>query len=403
VKETTPIASVSWGNLSPSPAFAFSVACLHARLINDPALAEAAIPADMDWEDFRALAVRHRIAVYVEDLLQNCHRVPAAIRQSLRELAVANQRRAMKKLIELGNVVTSLQDRQVRVLTLKGPVLSWQVHGDIAWRQGGDLDLLVPDEGVLEADELLQQQGYERIIPKPGLSLVREARYRRRCPHFTYVHPGKGTVIELHWRLFSNPAFLPLDFEELYAARETVRIGDISLPAVSDVHRYLHLCCHGAYHGWKRLAWIYDVAVLHQRGIQRQAEVTTMANRFGLGCVIGQASGLCHSLLQTEIPPAFRTACEEDAQVSRLVEAGLRTAMAFERHGPPERWHELAFKLRLASAFRYRRGVIMEDVFQVTRLPFATSPAALLPFYALLRPLFWLQRRSIQKAAMGNE
>jgi hypothetical protein len=380
------------GKYSAPPEFIFLVRCLRARLASDLDLAEASIPAGINWDAFVALSAMHRTNTIVGAFLLGSARVPGPIRLALHEAVARNQHRSMVHLIETGKITALFEANGVKVLTLKGPVLSWQVHGDIAWRQAGDLDLLVPNEDVEAADRLLRERGYVRSIPNQSLNASETARFQRRCPHYRFFHTENQIMIELHWRLMSNPGFLPLEFDEVYSGREIVPIGNVAFSTLSAVHLPLHLYCHGAHHGWERLSWVYDMAVLQKTAIQNWPDIMSVASRLGLERVVTLGAALCHRLLQAEIPKAIRDVfCENDRQLASLIQASARFAGALGQTKAPFRWRRLAYAIRLADGWRYQRGVLMEHVLQVTRLPFA--PGFLLPFYALLRPLFWLRRK----------
>jgi hypothetical protein len=81
----------------------------------------------------------------------------------------------------------------VRALSLKGPLLAAEAHGDIGLRQTSDIDLLVPAERLDDAARVLCEQGYS----EPS-----DVRRAGGLPdlHFELTHPGRPSV-DLHWRV----------------------------------------------------------------------------------------------------------------------------------------------------------------------------------------------------------
>ncbi len=390
---STVISSAPGEKLCPSPEFGFLVACLRARLAGPRALAEVTVPHDLNWDTFKELSSLHRVVLFAGRAVAEIPAVPPAIRQHFQAYITQNQFRAIRRLVELEAVVGTLARAGLRVLTLKGPVLSAQVHGDFSWRQSTDFDLVVAPEDIAAADQLLRARGYERTIPAADVSPAQHARFLRRSPHYTHYHHQRQIGIELHWRLLSNPGFLPLPFEELYAARQTVHVHQTDFATLSPVHLVLHLCCHGAHHEWERLAWINDLAVLQNTGRQDWPATLSAADRLGLTRVVALGASVGHELLQCELPPAVRAVCERDRRVARLVKTCLNSVATYDRPAPTSRWQRIAYRLQLVRHLRYWQGMFMEDVLQVTRSPCSTAPGALLPLYALLRPWFWLKRR----------
>jgi hypothetical protein len=57
----------------------------------------------------------------------------------------------------------------------------------------------------------------------------------------------------------------------------------------------------------------------------------------------------------------------------------------------------LRYTLRLADGTDYWKGVVMKEIFQSTHPRFSTVPGLLLPYYASLRPLFWVGRKFKKK------
>ena len=281
-------------------------------------------------------------------------------------------------------------------MTFKGPVLSWKAHGDVAWRQAGDLDLLVPPARVDTADRLLSELGYQMEVPGRPLSAVQAFRYRARCAHYVYFNSQRRSAIELHWRLMSNRALLPLGFEELYGRREIVGLGNFALPTFCEADSFLHLCVHGAHHAWACLSWVYDVAALQSSRTLDWPQIISTARRFGVERLVAQAGALCHRLLETPTPSPIAALCEQDGRVKDLVNAALPFALGHAVWGR-SRLRRLRYGLRLADGTDYWKGVVMEEIFQSAHPRFGTVPGLLLPYYALLRPLFWAGRKFKKK------
>jgi hypothetical protein len=379
--------------------FLFLTRCIHARLTGDLDLVERSIPSRLDWDAFLSLARKHRVAVLLATLLHESRQVPPHIRRALHETAARNQRRCLLLVSELGRVIARMEKGGAEVMTFKGPVLSWKAHGDVALRQAGDLDLLVPPAKVDTTDRLLSELGYQMTVPGRPLSAVQASRYRARCPHYVYFNSQQQSTIELHWRLMSNPALLPLGFEELYGRREIVCLGNFALPTFCGADSFLHLCVHGAQHAWAYLSWIYDVAALQSGGTLDWPQIISTARRFGVERLVAQAGALCDRLLEIPTPSPIAVLCEQDERVKDLVKAALPFTLgrAVYAGSGRSRLRRLRYGLRLADGTDYWKGLIMKEIFQSTHPRFGTVPGLLLPYYALLRPLFWVGRKFKKK------
>ena len=398
-ERTAALSSLRLRTLAAPVEFLFLTRCIRARLTGDLDLVERSIPAQLDWDAFLSLARKHRVAVLLATLLRQSRHVPPHIRRALHEAAALNQQRSLLLVSELGRVIARMEKEGVEVMTFKGPVLSWKAHGDVAWRQAGDLDLLVPPARVDAADRLLSELGYQMTVPGHPLSAVQASRYRARCPHYVYFNSQQQSAIELHWRLMSNPALLPLGFEELYGRREIVCLGNFGLPTFCGADSFLHLCVHGAHHAWVYLSWVYDVAALQSGGTLDWPQIISTARRFGAERLVAQASALCHRLLETPMPSPITALCEQDGRVEDLVNAALPFALGHAVYAGPgrSRLRRLRYGLRLSDGMNYWRGLVMKEIFQSAHPRFSTVPGLLLPYYALLRPLFRVERKFKKK------
>src|SRR5436190_1137668 len=95
------------------------------------------------------------------------------------------------------------------------------------------------------------------------------------------------------------------------------------------------------------------------------------------------------------MPSPIVALCEQDGRVKDLVKAALPFALGHAIYAGPgrSRLRRLRYGLRLANGTAYWKGLVMKEIFQSTHPRFSTVPGLLLPYYALLRPLFWVGRK----------
>ena len=85
-----------------------------------------------------------------------------------------------------------------------------------------------------------------------------------------YLFTKGEMCVELHWRL------LPWDcdvFEQLWEARRLVTLGGAQIAVPGVVHQLHHLVYHGVRHGFHRVKWLADVAVLLPRHVRKMDEL----------------------------------------------------------------------------------------------------------------------------------
>lgn len=170
----------------------------------------------------------------------------------------AEQTRRTMRLLTLGAVLlellAALEARSIKVLTLKGPALALLLHQDIASRPCGDIDLLVDPAQATAAAAVLVERGF---VPDLDIAIGKLVMVSKDC---TYVRGGLH--VELHWRLFDNPHLLNWPFGSLWQARTIVCLNGRPVPTLSVRHYGVYLAVHGIRHGWQRLRWLMDMALL---------------------------------------------------------------------------------------------------------------------------------------------
>ncbi|MBX3171323.1 MAG: nucleotidyltransferase family protein [Candidatus Eremiobacteraeota bacterium] len=181
-------------------------------------------------------------------------------------------------LSELTRIGQAFHQRGLRALVLKGASLLGKSYPELAARPMGDLDLLVRPQDEGKARLILRSLGY---------------RQGRVCL------VGPGAMVDLHTRLMGwesvAPANSPYDFAagRLWSqARETERAGILRL---CPEHQVLHLAVHALKHGYQRLLWLVDLALVLPEAepelLLREARVTRSLRPLAYACHLIGRSG----------------------------------------------------------------------------------------------------------------
>jgi hypothetical protein len=91
-------------------------------------------------------------------------------------------------------LMAALEEEDVRVLPLKGPLLGERLYGDIGARVSADIDLLVAESDFSRAIDVVVGLGYERRWNASPSTL-------RHALHECLVHPSGLPEVEMHWRM----------------------------------------------------------------------------------------------------------------------------------------------------------------------------------------------------------
>ena len=180
-----------------------------------------------DQDTLRAMLERQRLLALVGRRLEDA--APAALDEGLRtaaEAAMTAGRRRSVLYEELTlRLVTALHEAGIRVLPLKGSLLSRRLHGDPGARSiSADIDLLVSAGSLRAAVETIEEVGYAAPTGAAwadGLPLFEHGLAPRR--------PWLPRV-DLHWRVH----WYERRFSERLLERKLVDEGPAARPAPAD-------------------------------------------------------------------------------------------------------------------------------------------------------------------------
>lgn len=212
------------------------------RLLRDPALMVSLDGAARDLA-LRQLR-RLRLLAHVALGLQKAHlfeSVPAGVRdQLLSGLAVASARAQLARW-ELDRIVRVLQPGEdFPVIALKGCAYLLLEIPHAAGRQLTDVDLLVPERNLAEAEALLRKAGWETAPLSPY-----DERYYREWSHEIppLRHVEREMEVDVHHNILQRTARLKPDASLLVQAARRAGSDGLSVlcPADMVLHAMVHL------------------------------------------------------------------------------------------------------------------------------------------------------------------
>jgi hypothetical protein len=312
--------------------------------------------------------------------------VPKPVLHGLRDQFRNNARRNLFLTSVLFRCLDLFDAHGIPAVPYRGPALAASVYGDLDLRQFNDLDVLVREQDVLRARDLLVSRGYR---PEFQLNKAQEAAYLRSLSEHKVVRDnGMLLIVELHWRLTEGYFTFPLDPDQLWDRLEPLSLAGRQVRSFSPQDLLLILCAHGTKHLWERLEWICDVAQLlgtHQ-AIDWQW-VIERARALGSERMLLLGLFLANDLLGAAVPTGVLQRAQADVSVASL--AGQVYERLFS-----DRLPQLGDLER--SLFHLKARERLEDRLRYcVRLAVTTTPgdwaavrlpSALFPLYYMLRP-----------------
>jgi hypothetical protein len=272
---------------------------------------------DFNWGLLIRLALRHRVLPLLYRSVQTigADLVPPPIWAELQHHFHANAQRNLLLGGTLLRLLGLLARHDIPALPYKGPVLAMAAYGNLALRQFGDLDILVRQQDVERAKDLLLAQGYRWWEQRPITLLPRQRKV------YELISTDGQVLVELHWAITSSTFYFPLDPARLWERLETVVLLETPVHTLTSEYLLLILCVHGAKHHWHRLAWICDIAALLHVAAEMDWEyLLAQADRLGCRRMLLLGVFLAHTLLGKSLSEPLQHRLDADVTMPSLTQ-----------------------------------------------------------------------------------
>lgn len=305
-----------------------------ARTQIDPADTERIITLlqeNIDWSYLLQMAFRHNLVPLLYRSLEAVAptTIPETVQAELKEQIQVDIQGNLFLTKELLHLLALFKRHCLLALPYKGPVLAASIYHELALRPFNDLDILVHEQDILLAVDLLISCGYEIIRP-PSVAQTRKSfqslwvnqLVEKSLWAYQLVlwHPDRQVVVELHWRITPKYVF-PNNPEQLWQDLKPVTLGGVTVLSFAPENLLWFLCVHGAKHQWRRLNWLCDIAELirvypnlNWEQIVAQAAKLGIERRLYLGLF------LVKYLLQTPLPKVIETKIHTTPHVKVLAQ-----------------------------------------------------------------------------------
>lgn len=355
------------------------VAACRRALGNAPADDIAALVSSVtDWPGFVRGVEAHAVAPIIYAPLAQTGRVPVDALAQLRAAVDENALRSIVLARTLRELIALLEEEQIPVISIKGPLLARSAYGDLASRRFADLDLVVHKRDLDRARAILAQRGYQPAIalPRDAESALLGADY-----HIALVDAEHGIMVELHWALIR--AGLSGLRDESWAwthACHTTALGTPMRTLTNDA-AFVYLCVHGSKHLWSQLGWLCDVAALArtERAVSWPV-VRELASSIGATRMVALGCALASDLLGAEECDAFGAV---DAHVRQLA-SDVHARLFDDAPTTSLPAFQLRVRTRLGDRIAYLAGIAAAP--HAADVQFAALPRRARALYYVLRP-----------------
>jgi hypothetical protein len=358
-----------------------------------------AIGAGVDWMEYLCLVDRHRTPALSWAALKRVPglEIPEPTRRELQKRSDACRMQAVRHSMMLAEVLRGFNRAGIPVMTLKGPLLSLELYGDIGLRQSKDLDLEVTLEDLPKAQACLENMGWRLESAWSSLTPRQWGACLKHEHHIGFVHSNGGLFLELHWRSQWEKTG---ETAGKWARGIPSEWQGCSYRAMNPVDLSRYLCSHGGIHAWFRAKWLGDLARIYGVGRVDWIAVLDEARRTGQDRAVLASLYLLNLVYGLPLP-GLRGSPWEDLP-SLLIELPLHDLRVPEEPGMSASLASLRNRLRgsryekLLLPHKIWRDLLVDltychEDFRVIRLP-----DSLYWTYGLLRPILWFWRRVLR-------
>ncbi|MDS0300236.1 nucleotidyltransferase family protein [Halogeometricum sp. S1BR25-6] len=343
---------------------------------------------DPDWERILPLAASHGLTSHLRESIKPVQsKIPEKVYQSLESQYRMNGVKNLQHTEELHSVLEAFKESGIQAIPYKGPVLSEFAYGDLNARWFKDLDVLVRQQDLARAREILREAGYEQTNAReiPLQKLVDESFFRWER-ELRFENENENIQIELRPQFTGGNASNARVVTDLWKRRTPLTVGGRTLQALSPEDRALLLLTHGSKHGWARLSWVCDIAALFHRDIEWET-VLTRAEGYGWKTAVLFGLSVTAELAKVEIPEKVK----EEVQNCRRATIGTSIASRLFQYDPTgesldlEPWTVVFF---LNDTLRGSFKELIDVLFAPRKVDvkFFPLPPKLYPLYYLIRP-----------------
>jgi hypothetical protein len=321
---------------------------------------------------------------------------PAQLKQ-LKDLTRVTAVRNLAFTAQLIAIMDLFRSEGLQAIPYKGPVLAAQAYGDFALREFEDLDLILRQKDMPEANRLVTSLGYRAKYP---WTLSLDAAASLIPGEYCYRSESRRMLIELHTERTLRHFPLPPDIDSLGERLVRVSLGGHVIETFGPEDGLSLLCIHGSKDFWERLSWIADVAEFVQAHprldwdqVIRRAESLRGLRMLHLGLA------LAIGFFDLPLPGEILRRVEAD-EIAGILAGEIELRI----------FHDGANSLGAARRFWFRRRML-EGIFEGWRYSarLTVSPAeedwemirlprALAPLYVALRPLRLLLKYGVSDA-----
>ena len=279
----------------------FQFLCLAARPQPELTRLRELLRKGIDHRALMRLAAGHGVRPSLLDCLGELswESVPDDAKADLEGFRQSHLLKSLALAGELHRLAASLSDRSIPFVAFKGPTLALAFYGDLAGREYNDVDVIVPQRRIDDAEDVIGSMGYaspqgDRTFRRAFLASQRQ---------YAFVRADGGAAIDLHWDFSGTHVPFPVAPDEIWDDAPLLSVGGCDVPVLSAPNLALLLAGHGTKESWAMLKWVSDFARMidRHRALDWEA-LHARAHARGCGDAVLLGCAMAGELLDIAVP-----------------------------------------------------------------------------------------------------
>ena len=326
----------------------------------------------LDWAAVLDLAWYHGVGpLLYQNLSTLCSDLVPA--ESLTQLRQRTQAGALLNRLlaqELVVLCEAFEAHGVPVMPIKGATLAASAYGDLTLRDFSDMDLLVPEGSIAEAEAVLRALGYEGKDPSSDSGEMDN----EEGPYHVFIKKRTLFRVDLQCVMAHQHFVFRLDRPEFWQHRMPVALANKTVQGLAPEDLLILLCVHGSKHAWEALKWVCDVAeLLRAHDHMDWDRIFSSASTWRCRRLVLMGLSLAHLVLDASLPEVVVARLSADSDV-RMLSHRMPSTLLADRHAGVNEAQAVALYFSLKDSWweRWRFGLMLcRD-----RSPMVTTPPA---------------------------
>lgn len=275
------------------------------------------LPDRLDWTKFSQLVLDQGVVALVGHSLDLAPgNIPAELTDAFQTFVASQRADNEKRSSAFAQIIGALNQADIQVIPIKGPLLAQTAYGDLGLRTFWDFDFLFPATKISELTDALEALGFVQEVILPARQMQAYWAYSGQA---VFRRQADELCLEPHTCLTPSTLAIDLDYEGIWQRAFPANWRGTQILRLTPEDEFIMLCVHGAKEAWWKLKYIADLAFfLKSQPDLDWKTVFERARSQGLLRLVTVALLVMRKTLNYPIPSLFRTQGGKDATARKL-------------------------------------------------------------------------------------